>query len=173
MNAAPRVAFFADSFHEVNGVALTSRQFEAFARSRQLPFLSVHAGPETKSESEGSVSTLELQRGGTAFPIETDLFFDPLLWRYKQRVIQALDAFKPDLIHVTGPNDLGMLGSYIAHNLKVPLVASWHTNVHEYAARRLEKLLSFIPEKQLRKMSAAAERHALSGTALFYRTARM
>jgi hypothetical protein len=28
----PRVGFFPDSFHEVNGVAHTSRNFEAFAR---------------------------------------------------------------------------------------------------------------------------------------------
>ena len=37
---APRVAYFPDSFHEVNGVAHTSRHFEAFARRRNLPFLS-------------------------------------------------------------------------------------------------------------------------------------
>jgi hypothetical protein len=40
----PRVAFFTDSFHEVNGVALTSREFARFARDRGYPFLSVHAG---------------------------------------------------------------------------------------------------------------------------------
>ena len=31
--SVPRVAFFTDSFHEVNGVALTSRQFAEFAFS--------------------------------------------------------------------------------------------------------------------------------------------
>jgi hypothetical protein len=30
----PRVAFFTDSFHEANGVALTSREFAAFAGDR-------------------------------------------------------------------------------------------------------------------------------------------
>ena len=40
----PRVAYFPDSFHEVNGVAHTSRHFEAFARRRDLPFLCVRAG---------------------------------------------------------------------------------------------------------------------------------
>jgi phosphatidylinositol alpha 1,6-mannosyltransferase len=42
----PRVAFFTDSFHEVNGVALTSREFARFAREKGYPFLSVHAGPK-------------------------------------------------------------------------------------------------------------------------------
>ena len=44
MNRPPRVAFFTDSYHEVNGVALTSREFAAFAKRRDYPFFSVHAG---------------------------------------------------------------------------------------------------------------------------------
>jgi hypothetical protein len=54
---APRVAFFTDSFHEVNGVALTSREFAGFARRRGYPFFSVHAGPETKHWREGTFET--------------------------------------------------------------------------------------------------------------------
>jgi hypothetical protein len=45
VNRYPRPAFFPDTFHEVNGVAHTARQFEAFARRQQIPFLSVHPGP--------------------------------------------------------------------------------------------------------------------------------
>ena len=41
------VTFFADSFHEVNGVALTSRMLERFAQEHRQAFLSVHIGPET------------------------------------------------------------------------------------------------------------------------------
>ena len=36
-----RVAFFSCVYHEVDGVAETSRQFESFARRQQLPFLMV------------------------------------------------------------------------------------------------------------------------------------
>ena len=60
----PRVAYFPDSFHEVNGVAHTSRHFEAFARRRGLPFLCVRAGDRTQAIiEEGNVWTLELPRG--------------------------------------------------------------------------------------------------------------
>jgi glycosyltransferase involved in cell wall biosynthesis len=38
-----------------------------------------------------------------------------------------------------------MLGALVAYNLKLPVVASWHTNIHEFAARRLMKTLSFVP----------------------------
>src|SRR6266851_10101129 len=98
-----RVAFFTDSFHEVNGVALTSRQFDAFARRRQIPFLSVHAGAATREIREGSNITLELGRGLFSFDLESDLSFDVGLWRHYSQVERAVRELKPDLINITGP----------------------------------------------------------------------
>ena len=88
MTTAPRVAFFADSFHEVNGVALTSRQLDGYARRRDLPFLSVHAGQQTRKWTDGSVTTLEIRRSRAKFPVEVDLYFDPLFWRNYRLVEQ-------------------------------------------------------------------------------------
>ncbi len=48
-------AFFPDTYDEVNGVANTSRQFEAFAQRRGLPFLIVCGGTSDKVEQTGSV----------------------------------------------------------------------------------------------------------------------
>lgn len=172
---SPRVAFFTDSFHEVNGVALTSRQFEAFARRREIPFFSVHAGPGSHTRTDGSATIYEIQRSNAAFNLEatSDLSFDPLLFRNRNQLLYSLGAFQPNVIHVTGPGDFGMLGAWIAAKLKIPLAASWHTNVHEYASRRLEKLLSFLPEKHLRTVSDVAEKQALAGAARFYKIARL
>jgi hypothetical protein len=50
MNASvQRVAYFSDSFHEMHGVAHTSRHFEAFARPRNLPFLCIRAGDRAQA----------------------------------------------------------------------------------------------------------------------------
>jgi glycosyltransferase involved in cell wall biosynthesis len=46
---------------------------------------------------------------------------------------RALGRFGPDLIHVVNPFILGPGGIYYAWRLKVPLVASYHTNVATYA----------------------------------------
>ncbi|MGI8849739.1 MAG: glycosyltransferase, partial [Pyrinomonadaceae bacterium] len=62
MNKPLRVAFFPDSFLEVNGVAMTSRRLVGFAKENGYPFLCVHAGNETKAFSDGSVSYLSLRR---------------------------------------------------------------------------------------------------------------
>lgn len=169
----PRVAFFADSYHEVNGLASTSRQLEAFARHRDLPFLSVHTGQQTSFKIEGSVSTLELERGPASLAVEDGIKFDPFLWRYMRRVARTLRQFRPSLIHVTGPSDIGILGASLAYHMDIPLVASWHTNLHEFAARRLKKLLSFMPATYRELAASLTERHTLDGVALFYKIARV
>jgi len=170
----PRIAFFTDSFHEVNGVAHTSRHFDAFARRRALPFLSIHAGPRTELRDEGPVWTMELKRSGTAFNLETDMSFDLLFARYRRRMRELLKTFRADLVHITGPSDVGMLGALVAHDLKLPLVASWHTNIHEFGGRRLSKLLAFLPAGARDGMARFTERQIILALSLkYYRLGRV
>ncbi len=169
----PRVAFFTDSFHEVNGVALTSRQLDAFARRRGIPFFSAHAGPTTRLWTDGSVTTYELGRGALAFGVEKDLYVDPVLMRYRRRVREALREFQPDLLHITGPNDVSLLGAVLAKDLEIPMTASWHTNVHEYAAWRLEKRLRVAPEGWRKGAAGFTEDKVLAICARLYKVARL
>ena len=81
-----RVAFFTDSFHEVNGVALTSREFVNYARRHSLPLFSVHAGPENRITQDGSVTTFEFSRGPVRVGLEHDLAIDLLFWRFRARL---------------------------------------------------------------------------------------
>jgi len=174
MTPIPRVAYFPDSFHEVNGVAHTSRQFESFARRRNLPFLCVRAGqrPQTLVE-DGSVWTLELRRGSLSFALEKDLRLDPIFLRHIPVVDEALQRFQPDLIHITGPSEVGVLGAWLARRNKLPLAASWHTNVHEYAARRANWFLRLLPERQSAATGQKIEDLALSAFSRFYSIAQV
>jgi glycosyltransferase involved in cell wall biosynthesis len=170
----PRVAYFPDSFHEVNGVAHTSRHFEAFARRRNLPFLCVRAGDRTQAIMEdGSVWTLELPRGFLSFALEKDLRFDPAFLRHIPLIGEVLQRFRPDLIHITGPSEIGMLGAGLAHHLHLPLAASWHTNVHEYAARRSGWFLRLLPRRQSVSTGRKIEDLAMAAAARFYSVARV
>jgi glycosyltransferase involved in cell wall biosynthesis len=163
-----RVAFFTDSFHEVNGVALTSRCFHNFAVQRQIPFLSVHAGPTTRRLSDGPVTTLELERKQLALSLERDLKFDLLFLRHWKHVLDELRAFRPDVVHITSPGDVGILGVALASKLGIRIAASWHTNIHEYASRRLHNLLDFLPPGMVAAVADAAERHSLGAAGWFY-----
>lgn len=169
----PRVAFFTDSFHEVNGVALTSREFARFAREKEHPFLSVHVGPETRHRAEGDFQTLELKNSWAVVQLDTNLAFDLLFMRHLQRLRAALKQFRPDLVHITGPGHCGILGAILAHQFNVPLVASWHTNVHEFAARRLARLLHTVPVDLRHQACRIAEQGSLNLVSRFYRFARL
>jgi phosphatidylinositol alpha 1,6-mannosyltransferase len=171
--SARRVAFFTDSYYEVNGVALTSREFVRFALERSLPMFSVHAGPRTGVSQEGSVTTFEFHRGLVKWRLEHDLAIDLLLLRYVSKIRPALEAFKPDLVHITGPSDSGILGAILAWELGVPLVASWHTNLHEFGARRLAQLLAFLPEKTRGAAADWVEAKALDRCVWFYSLAKL
>ena len=170
----PRVAYFPDSFHEVNGVAHTSRHFESFARSRDLPFLCVRAGDRAQAVmEEGNVWTLELPRGFLSFVLEKDLRLDPVFFRHIPLINEVLQRFQPDLIHITGPSEIGILGAGLAHHLHLPLAASWHTNVHEYAARRAEWFLRLLPKDQSINAGQKIEDLALATAARFYSIAQV
>jgi phosphatidylinositol alpha 1,6-mannosyltransferase len=169
----PRVAYFPDSFHEVNGVAHTSRHFEAFARRRNLPFLCVRAGDRARAMMEdGNVWTLELPRGFLSFALEKDLRFDPAFLRHIPLIGEVLERFRPDLIHITGPSEVGMLGSMLAKEMGLPLAASWHTNVHEYLARRSDWVLKLLP-KQSMVTEQTIEDLTLVAAAKFYSMAQV
>src|SRR5277367_1243586 len=170
----PRVAYFPDSFHEVNGVAHTSRNFEAYAERHGLPFLCVRAGGRAQGfEQVEELRTLELKRSRGSVRMEKDLEFDTLFWRHGGVIRLALERFRPDVIHITGPSELGMFGAYFAWEMGIPLAASWHTNLHEYAARRMGWLTGRMPESGGAAIEDGVETGALWTMSQFYKLARV
>jgi len=165
----PRVAFFPDSFLEVNGVAMTSKRLIGYAKRHGYPYLCIHAGKKTETTTDGSVKYLSLKRSPVAFPMDEDLKYDPLFQRHTNRVLRELMDFKPDVMHITGLNDVSIVGAYLAWKLQIPLVGSWHTNLHEFAARRLTRLLRFLPKKTLDSMTGFAERKIMDGAVYYYK----
>ncbi len=170
----PRVAFFTDSYYEANGVARTANALEAYASERRRPLLLVHGGRTTQLVETGSVVRLELARARvSSFNLEHDLRYDLALWRHLGRVSAVLRHFQPDVLHVTGPSDIGQVGAVLSRRLRIPLVGSWHTNVHEYAARRLMPLLSSLHVPAREQIGAWVERSALRAVLPFYRLAKV
>jgi len=167
----PRIAFFPDSYYEVNGVANTSRRFVAHARERGYPMLAVVAGPATRCTIDGSVTLLELERGMLSFALDKDLRFDLALLRHHSRILEEMRAFRADIVHITGPSDLGIAGMTAAHELQLPLAASWHTNVHEYAGKRISSLAPRAIGSQA--IAARVEGLSFHLTARYYAVARL
>lgn len=173
MTSPPRVALFCETFHEINGVALTARQLVSYAQRHAYPLLAVHGGIHPGVFEEGSVRRIELKRAWLSIGIEQDLQYDLFFWRYLGRLRKEVIAFRPDMIHITSPGELGQLGVYLCHALNIPLVASWHTNFHQFAARRLQKFLGFLPGKATRPVAGWVQVQGLRVQMWFYGMAKV
>jgi phosphatidylinositol alpha 1,6-mannosyltransferase len=164
-----RVAYFPDSYLEVNGVAMTSKRLTDFARRRGLPFVCVHAGRKTEVVRDENLTFISLKRSPLSFAMDEELKYDPLFQRHVGFVRRELEKFRPDVFHITGLNDVSIIGAYLAWKMGIAMTASWHTNLHEYAARRLEKMLKFLPEKPLASFTGFIEEKILEGAKLYYK----
>lgn len=51
----------------------------------------------------------------------------------RPRLGRELDAFEPDIVHVVNPVILGMWGTLVARQRDLPLLASYHTDITQYA----------------------------------------
>jgi phosphatidylinositol alpha 1,6-mannosyltransferase len=174
MSEPLRAAYFTDSYLEVDGVANTARRFEDYVQRKGLPFLMVYGGYEReKIDQDGELLRVELPRSRFGFPLDQKHDFDLAFLRHAGRMRQIVSEFKPDVIHITGPSDVGILGATIAHQMKVPLVGSWHTNLHQYAERRALPLLKFLPKVWQTSLGAKIRELSFLATARFYHIPRL
>ena len=173
MNLTPRVALFADTFHEINGAANFLRRLTSYAKDNGHPLLCIRSGGETKLSNDGSVRYLDLKRNRASIPLDGEFKYDPLLWRKRALVKSTLKDFGADVIHLTGLNDISQFGFVHAHFMKIPAVATWHTNTHEYAAERLLSLGNWLPGKVRCKIGSAIERATMFGLMKLYFLAQM
>ncbi len=168
-----RVAFFPCVYHEVDGVAKTSREFEAFARRHQIPFFMVHAGLRDELTTAGTVTRIQLPRSPMKFPLDRAHDYDLLFLRHYRKLESRLRDFRPDVVQITGPSDVGTLGAYVAYKMGIPLAASWQTNLHQFARRRMAAAVSFLPEAIGGKLSDVAEQLSFRASARFYKIPRL
>src|SRR5688572_5830097 len=148
---------------------MTSNRLISFVKKRGLPFANVYAGDATETTTEGNYTSIALKRSWASFQMDEGLHYDPFFQRHATHVRRELERFRPDVFHITGLNDVSILGAYLAWKMDVALVGSWHTNLHEYAARRLRGRLSFLPKRSLYGLTNFLERKILDGAKLYYK----
>lgn len=163
-----RVAFFPDSYLEINGAAMTCRRLTDHAEANGYEMACFFGDKEASERRNGSVKYLGLKRSKLAIAMDEDLAFDPLFFRHFRKTIDDLEQFRPDVIHITGLNDMSILGALAAHRLDLPMIASWHTNLHEFAASRIKRKLRRLPENLVSWIANTCESRILDGTMLYY-----
>lgn len=164
-----RVAFFPDSYLEVDGAAMTCRRLVDYAERQEYPLLCVHAAKSSAISQDAEITHFALKRSPFSFSLDQHLAYDPFFHRHASNVRKEIEKFTPDVIHITGLNDVSIIGAYLAWKMKIPLLGSWHTNLHEFAAQRLNRMLSFISSKTASRISGYAQQKILDGAVLYYK----
>lgn len=68
----------------------------------------------------------------------------------RPRLGRELDAFQPDVVHVVNPVVLGLWGTVVARQRNLPLLASYHTDITQYAVHLGIGFLSPLSRRFLR-----------------------
>jgi phosphatidylinositol alpha 1,6-mannosyltransferase len=113
------------------------------------------------------------RRGPIGFTLDKKHDYDLAFWRHYGHAAEAVREFDADIVHITGPSDAGQLGALVAHKLGIPLAASWHTNLHQYAEQRAAGLLGFLPVAQREGIGSIIREGALKAAMRFYKIPKL
>lgn len=122
-----RIAIFTDTFTpQVNGVAKTFQRYTEYLEKNSIPFKIFV--PETSKDDD--LFSNQIHRF-TSLPFflypECRIALPNLVHIKKQ-----LQEFKPDIIHIATPFNIGWAGSYYGKKLNIPVVGSYHTHFDQY-----------------------------------------
>lgn len=123
-----KVAIFTDTFFpQINGVTKTLGKLKEYFDQREIDYLIF--APDDSMKSNGNFEE-NIQR-----MISFRFFLYPecrLSVPNYFRIKNMLNEYKPDLIHIVTPFNLGLCGLKYATSYNIPLVSSYHTNFTHY-----------------------------------------
>jgi len=124
-----RVALFTDTYvPEVNGVAKALGRWAAFLESQGIPCKVFAPTAETRLPAEASSVERLFSVPFLLYPDCKFALPNPLNMK------KALREFRPTLIHVATPFNIGFYGTHYARKHGIPIVASYHTHFDQYLA---------------------------------------
>jgi glycosyltransferase involved in cell wall biosynthesis len=126
-----RIALFSEVYWPmVSGVAVTLRRLADSLTARGH---AVRVYSATYALPPGGADRPEAHRS-PSLPL---FLYPDVHWAFPRMgaLVEDLEGFRPDVIHVATEFSMGLAGVRLAHRLGVPLIASAHTNYEQYAAR--------------------------------------
>jgi glycosyltransferase involved in cell wall biosynthesis len=138
-----RVALFTETFlPKLDGITNTLRHILPGLREQGHAVCAIAPRPAISDYAGARVLAVP----SFAFPAYPEVrlgLLVPSAWR-------ALDAFQPDLVHLVGPTFLGLAGLVYARRRRLPVLASYHTNLAQYTAHYRLGLLRRPVERLIR-----------------------
>lgn len=121
-----RVALISETFlPDINGVTTTlCRLLEHLqAEGHETLLFAPHGAPDTYAGAQ------IVPLGGMPLPLYPEVKLTPPQFG----LTAHLRRFRPDLIHLVNPVILGATVPYVARNLRLPLISSYHTDFEAYS----------------------------------------
>lgn len=136
-----KIAIFTDTLYpEINGVANTLSLFAEYLRSRHIEHM--FFAPDYDRVEQEAFQSPVVRYKGWAPPLYPECRLAFPLYSFEK---SKIEAFKPDVIHVTDQLGIGYMGLKYAREHNIPLVMSYHTNFDQYLKYyKLEFLDSFL-----------------------------
>lgn len=134
-----KIAIFTDTYEpDVNGVAVTLKHYTNFLEAKGIEYI-VFA-PEHK-DAERFASQIHRFKSLPFYLYPECRLALPNMFKMKAE----LQRFKPDIIHIVTPFNIGYFGIRYAKKLNIPVVGSYHTNFDKYLEYyNLQFLAKFI-----------------------------
>ncbi len=122
----PRIGLFVDAPNHISGVATTLTNWTNAAIQRGFGMQVLHAGGKT-----GSPNSVCFQPVGT---LQLDAYDGLSLHVPKVRQAMKYAAQQDfDVIHISTPGPMGLLGLLVARTFNIPVVGTYHTDFPRYA----------------------------------------
>lgn len=124
-----KVAYFTDTFHEVNGVALTSKKLYALAKKEEfdLTFITAYKEPvnDPFRKNFDPIFSFDLPEY-EELKVNIPHFLD---------MLEYCDDQNFDVIYAATPGIVGIYAFFISRILHIPYVTTFHTDFPEYIGK--------------------------------------
>jgi len=136
-----KIALFTDTFCDANGVSRFLQDMEREARKRGFALQVFTSTRKIHCNESPNIFNLP-PKWRFPMPYYPEL---ELVLPDRRRLRDACFAFDPDIIHVSTPGPVGLLGRSIALKHKLPLVGTYHTDfpqclLDNTGSRQIEKI---------------------------------
>lgn len=128
--ATMKVGLFTDTFDEINGVGRFLRDVSHQAQLSERNLIIHTCGQDPKSTSLTRKNFQPLLSRPLPYYSDLNLNLPPLL-----EVLEWADRQQFDAIHVSTPGPMGLCGWIVSKMLRVPILATYHTDFPAYVDR--------------------------------------
>ena len=123
-----RIAFFTDTFYpQINGVTNTFSYLSNYLYLNNIEHIFFAPDYEVEQYEKSKIPVIRFK--GIAPPIYPEC---RLAFPHFGKVLESLNAFQPDVVHIATEQGVGFSGLRAARELNLPIVMSYHTNYDKY-----------------------------------------